>query len=62
MYLPTQSRVVSIKGMALPEVAGEAILLPIKLRGNEALGELSEFTLELKTLSIPTLPVYAARE
>jgi len=31
-------------------------------RGNEALGELSAFTLELKTLNVSTLPVYAVRE
>lgn len=31
MYLPTQFHVVSISGAALPEVAGEPILLPIKL-------------------------------
>ncbi|WP_185734425.1 type VI secretion system Vgr family protein [Burkholderia sp. Bp9031] len=62
MYLPAQSRVVSISGVALPAVAGEPILLPIKFRGIEELGKLSTFSLELKTLSLPTLPVYAARE
>lgn len=62
MYVPTQSRVVSISGAALPGVAGQSILLPIRLHGREELGTLAEFTLELKTLHMPTLPVYEARD
>ncbi|VWC59343.1 type VI secretion protein ImpA [Burkholderia lata] len=62
MYVPTQSRVLTISGAALPGVAGQSILLPVRLHGEEALGNLYEFTLELKTLSLPTLPVYEARD
>lgn len=62
MYLPTQSRVVMISGTALPQFAGQPILVPMRIRGKEALGKLYEYTLRLKTLNLPTLPVYAARE
>ncbi|RQT17228.1 type VI secretion system Vgr family protein [Burkholderia contaminans] len=62
MYSPAQSRVVSISGVAIPEFAGQPILLPIKLIGDETLGKLSTFTLELRTLNLPALPVYRARD
>lgn len=62
MYSPAQSRVVSISGVAIPEFAGQPILLPIKFIGDETLGKLSTFTLELRTLNLPALPVYRARD
>ncbi|MDR6497424.1 type VI secretion system secreted protein VgrG [Burkholderia ambifaria] len=62
MYLPTQSRVVTISGAALPQLAGQPILLPMRLHGREALGKLYEYSLELKTLNSPALPVFEARE
>ncbi|WP_124579303.1 hypothetical protein [Burkholderia contaminans] len=62
MYSPAQSRVVSISGVALPEFAGQLILLPIKPLGDETLDKLSAVALELSTLSVPALSVYKERD
>ncbi|WP_081069312.1 type VI secretion system Vgr family protein [Burkholderia diffusa] len=42
-------RTLSITGVALPTFGGEPFLTPVKLSGREAIGELFEYTLELKT-------------
>ncbi|KVC44731.1 type VI secretion system Vgr family protein [Burkholderia diffusa] len=42
-------RTLSITGAALPTFGGEPFLTPVKLSGREAIGELFEYKLELKT-------------
>ncbi|MFP3504278.1 type VI secretion system Vgr family protein [Burkholderia sp. SIMBA_062] len=42
-------RTLSVSGAALPMYGGQSILTPVKLSGDETIGELFEYTLELKT-------------
>lgn len=42
-------RTLSVTGAALPTYGGQPILTPVKLSGTETIGELFEYTLELKT-------------
>lgn len=42
-------RTLSVAGAALPLYGGQPILTPVKLTGSETIGELFEYTLELKT-------------
>ncbi|MBR8084516.1 type VI secretion system tip protein VgrG [Burkholderia vietnamiensis] len=42
-------RTLSVAGAALPLYGGQPILTPVKLTGRETIGELFEYTLELKT-------------
>lgn len=44
-----QSRTLAVSGAALPSYDGQPILTPVRLKGTEKLGELFEYTLELKT-------------
>src|SRR5579863_250566 len=43
------ARTLSVSGAALPAHAGQPLLTPVRLSGEEALGELFDYTLELKT-------------
>ncbi|WP_207002497.1 type VI secretion system Vgr family protein [Trinickia mobilis] len=43
------ARTLSVSGAALPMDAGQSLFTPVRLTGTEALGELFEYTLELKT-------------
>ncbi|NTX26623.1 type VI secretion system tip protein VgrG [Burkholderia pyrrocinia] len=51
MFNPLQARTLAVSGAALPAygVDGTPILQPVRLSGTEAIGELFEYTLELKT-------------
>ena len=49
MALFDAPRTLSVSGAALPLYAGQSILTPVKLTGGETVGELFEYTLELKT-------------
>ncbi|WP_321872834.1 type VI secretion system Vgr family protein [Burkholderia ubonensis] len=49
MALFDTPRTLSIAGAALPVYGGNPILTPVKLTGGETMGELFEYTLELKT-------------
>jgi type VI secretion system secreted protein VgrG len=49
MALFDAPRTLSVSGAALPLYAGQSILTPVKLTGGETIGELFEYTLELKT-------------
>jgi len=49
MALFDTPRTLSISGAALPTYGDQPILTPVKLSGGETLGELFEYTLELKT-------------
>jgi len=49
MFNPPHSRTLSIAGAALPMYGDQPILTPVKLSGGEALGQLFEYRLELKT-------------
>jgi type VI secretion system secreted protein VgrG len=44
-----QARTLAVHGAALPTFRNQAILTPVRMSGTEALGELYEYTLELKT-------------
>ena len=48
MALFDAPRTLSVSGAALPLYAGQSILTPVKLTGGETIGELFEYTLELK--------------
>ncbi|MCE4547182.1 contractile injection system protein, VgrG/Pvc8 family [Caballeronia sp. PC1] len=47
---------------ALPLWGGEDVLIPERLSGTEALGELFKYQVEFATLDIPSFRVYQARE
>jgi uncharacterized protein involved in type VI secretion and phage assembly len=49
MLNPLQARTLAVSGAALPTYGGKPILTPTRLSGCETLGELFEYTLELKT-------------
>lgn len=49
MLNPLHNRTLSITGAALPMYGDQPILTPVKLSGGETLGQLFEYTLELKT-------------
>ena len=49
MFNPNQARTLSVSGASLPVYGGTPILTPTRLQGKETLGELFEYTLELKT-------------
>lgn len=49
MALLDAPRTLSVSGAALPMYGGESILTPVRLTGSEAIGDLFEYTLELKT-------------
>ncbi|MGY6242653.1 type VI secretion system Vgr family protein (plasmid) [Burkholderia ambifaria] len=49
MALFDAPRTLSVSGAALPMYGGQSILTPVKLTGSETIGELFEYTLELKT-------------
>ena len=51
MFNPIQSRTLAISGAALPTYGldGLPVFTPVRLTGTEALGELFQYTLELKT-------------
>ncbi|KAF1034765.1 MAG: Actin cross-linking toxin VgrG1 [Burkholderia lata] len=49
MALLDVPRTLSVSGAALPMYGGQSILTPMKLTGGEIIGELFEYTLELKT-------------
>lgn len=49
MALFDAARTLSVAGAALPTYGGQPILTPVRLSGSETLGELFEYTLELKT-------------
>ncbi|HEV3106776.1 MAG TPA: hypothetical protein VGZ01_13910 [Trinickia sp.] len=49
MLNPLQSRTLAVAGAALPVFNGAPVLVPVRLSGTETLGELFEYTLELKT-------------
>ncbi|WP_439890907.1 type VI secretion system Vgr family protein [Ralstonia sp. 25C] len=49
MALFEAPRTLSVAGAALPVYGGQPILTPVKLTGGETIGELFEYTLELKT-------------
>jgi type VI secretion system secreted protein VgrG len=49
MALFDAPRTLSVAGAALPMYGDQSILTPVKLRGGETIGELFEYTLELKT-------------
>ncbi|MCO1373852.1 type VI secretion system tip protein VgrG [Burkholderia multivorans] len=49
MALFDASRTLSVSGAALPTYGGQSLLTPVKLTGAEAIGELFEYVLELKT-------------
>ncbi|MGV2290593.1 type VI secretion system tip protein TssI/VgrG [Trinickia sp. YCB016] len=50
MSNPTQSRTLSVSGAALPAFNSKPVFSPVRLTGKEALGELFEYTLRLKTV------------
>ncbi|MEA3117963.1 MAG: type secretion system secreted protein VgrG, partial [Paraburkholderia sp.] len=50
MLNPLRSRTLAVAGAALPTFNGGPVLTPARLSGQEALGELFEYTLELKTV------------
>ena len=45
----TQTRTLAVQGAALPRFRDQSILTPVRLSGTETLGELFDYTLELKT-------------
>ncbi|TAL94415.1 MAG: type VI secretion system tip protein VgrG [Paraburkholderia sp.] len=49
MLNPLQSRTLGVAGAALPTFNDAPVLIPVRLSGSERLGELFEYTLELKT-------------
>ncbi|WP_175145222.1 type VI secretion system Vgr family protein, partial [Paraburkholderia phenoliruptrix] len=49
MALFDAPRTLSVSGAALPMYGGQPILTPVKLTGRETIGELFEYTIELKT-------------
>src|SRR5258708_5764746 len=49
MFNSNQAHTLSVSGASLPAYGGMPILTPARLRGKETLGELFEYTLELKT-------------
>lgn len=49
MLNPLQSRTLDVAGAALPTFNGAPVLVPVRLSGGERLGELFEYTLELKS-------------
>ncbi|WP_233235291.1 type VI secretion system Vgr family protein [Bordetella sp. LUAb4] len=49
MALFEAQRTLSVAGVALPMYGGSPILTPVRLAGGETVGELFEYTLELKT-------------
>ncbi|SDC85908.1 Rhs element Vgr protein [Paraburkholderia lycopersici] len=54
MFKPLQARTLSVASDALPTRAGQAVLIPQRVRGAEALGNLFDYRLELATLDSPT--------
>ncbi|MFM0340886.1 type VI secretion system Vgr family protein [Paraburkholderia fungorum] len=49
MFISDQARTLAVSGAALPTYGDVSVLTPTRLSGTEALGELFEYALELKT-------------
>ncbi|SPB12991.1 ImpA family type VI secretion-associated protein [Caballeronia novacaledonica] len=62
MFNPLQSRTLKVACAALPTWGGTDILLPQRVRGVEALGELFKYEVEFASLDSPTFRIYKARE
>ncbi|BBQ00883.1 hypothetical protein BSFA1_60110 (plasmid) [Burkholderia sp. SFA1] len=62
MFNPLQDRTLKVVCKALPLWGGEDVLIPERLSGTEALGELFKYQVEFATLDIPSFRVYQARE
>lgn len=53
MFNPLQARTLSVTSDALPTLAGAPVLIPQRVHGTEALGNLFDYRLELATLDSP---------
>jgi type VI secretion system secreted protein VgrG len=53
MFKPLQARTLSVASDALPTWAGEAVLIPQRVHGTEALGNLFAYRVEMATLDSP---------
>ncbi|MCE4546105.1 MULTISPECIES: contractile injection system protein, VgrG/Pvc8 family [unclassified Caballeronia] len=62
MFNPLQERTLKVACKALPLWGGEDVLIPERVSGVEALGELFKYQVEFATLDIPSFRVYQARE
>jgi type VI secretion system secreted protein VgrG len=49
MFNPLSRRTLDVVGATLPMYGDQPILTPVRLTGSEMIGELFEYTLELKT-------------
>ena len=62
MFKPNQARTLAVSSPVLPTYGLDnlPVLTPVRLMGTEALGELSEYTLDLVAVARPELPVWQA--
>ena len=62
MFNPLQSRTLKIECKALPTWGGADILIPQRVKGVEALGELFKYEVDLASVDSPTFRIWNARE
>ncbi|WP_250534941.1 phage late control D family protein [Caballeronia sp. AZ10_KS36] len=62
MFYPLQSRTLKIECDALPTWGGNEILIPQRVRGVEALGELFKYEVDFASVDSPTFRIWDARK